>query len=204
MSPKRESTYLPLFFNLTDRPCLVVGGGKVAQRKVEQLLKAGAEVTIISPHIEPGLRRRLQPQRCEWLQRNYISPEASAYHLVIATTDDPGVNRQIYKDCLVRGVPLNVVDQPNLCTVIFPSIIRRGLVTLAISSGGKTPFLTHALRKQLETFLANVELLERSELLVTFRDFVKSRTDNFDVKKRLYQRLLACDKAQWSGGPAAL
>lgn len=201
MSHHKEVTYLPLFFDLTGLPCLVVGGGKVAQRKVEQLLNAGAKVTIVAPEIETELQKQLSPKKCEWQERDYISPEASGYHLVIAATDNLEINQQVYEDCQTRGIPVNVVDQPHLCSVIFPAIARRGFITLAISSGGKTPFFTNALRKQLEAFLADVDLLEKPELLTKFRDFVMAHTDDFEVKKRLYQRLLSCDKeqrSQWS------
>lgn len=190
--------YFPLFFDLNAKPCLVVGGGKVALRKVKQLLEAGAQVTVIAPQIVEELEKLLEPKRCEWLNRIYISPEASAYHLVIATTDDADVNRKIYQDCAARNVPVNVVDQPNLCSVIFPSVVRRNVMTTAISSGGTIPFFTRFLRERLETFLDEIYYLEKPELLLRFRDFVQRRARGEQLKNRLYRRFLACDKKQWS------
>jgi len=190
--------YLPLFFNLTGKPCLVVGGGRVALRKVKQLLDAGAIVTIIAPRIGDDIQKMTEPGRCVWHKRKYASPEACAYHLVIATTSDPATNRQISKDCADRHIPVNVADQPNLCSVIFPSTARRRFITAAISSGGAAPFFTRFLRERLQDFLANIYQLETPELLVQFRDFVRMHTDDFDLKNRLYQRLLACSREQWS------
>ncbi len=203
MSDKVEKRTLPLFFDIEDKPCLVVGGGEVAFRKVTQLVDAGGKITVIAPQIKAELQEILVSGGCRWLQRTYESPEAGEYRLVIATTDDPPVNKQIFRDCNSRGVPVNVVDQPELCSVIFPSIIRRGFITTAISSGGKAPFLTKELRKRMELFLDDIEVLEFSDLLLTFRDFVRSNTDDFSVKKKLYQRLLECDSglwAEWSDG----
>lgn len=194
----QDVLYFPLFFNLTEFPCLVVGGGTVALRKVEQLLKAGANVTIVAPQIIEDLNKLLQPEKCVWVNRRYKSPEAASYRLVVATTDDSGINQQIFEDCQARGIPVNVVDQPHLCTVIFPSIIQRGMITLAVSSSGKAPFLTKALKERLESFMAEIYHLEKPDLLIKFRDFVKSKTDNLEVKKRLYHRLLSCDKELWS------
>jgi len=201
MDGEKKVTYLPLFLNLTDQACLVVGGGKVALRKVEQLLQSDARVTIVAPEIDQNLQEKINPERCVWEQRPYQSPEASKYRLVIATTDDAATNKQIYQDCQAHGILVNVVDQPQLCTVIFPSTVRRGIMTMAISSGGNAPFLTKALRIELENFIDDIELLDKPQILLKFRDFVKSQTDDFEIKRKLYQCLLSCDKdllSQWS------
>ncbi|TKJ36827.1 hypothetical protein CEE37_14675 [candidate division LCP-89 bacterium B3_LCP] len=194
---KSVTTYLPLFFNLNDQACLVVGGGRVALRKVEQLLIAGAKVTVVSPQIHPELKQLLKPDECVWLCRKYEVGEVSFYRLVIATTNDSGLNRQIYNECEQHGIPVNVVDQPELCMVIFPSIIRKGIMTLAISSAGKAPFFTKALREKLEEFLESSHLLDKPELLVKFREFVRRNSKDSSVKERAYEKLVSCDAEQW-------
>ncbi len=201
MESSDKTNYLPLFFNIKSQPCLIVGGGDVALRKVRQLLRSGARITIIAPEVAPELSDIISSGGCEWMRRDYRSPEASTYSLVIATTNNSTVNRQVYDDCQSLGIPVNVVDQPDLCSVIFPSVINRGLITLAISSGGRVPFLTKALREKLEIFLDSIELLENPEILIKFREFVKSKTDNFNLKKKMYRRLMnyAEEEAlQWS------
>jgi len=199
MNSTPQTNFLPLFFNLKDRRCLVVGGGIIAGRKVEQLLHCEAQVTIVSPEITEEIKKMLVPRRCEWLQRPYISPEASAYQLVIATTDDQKVNEQVFQDCSSRGVPVNVVDQPPLCTVIFPSTIRKGFITIAISSDGKVPFLTRSLRIGLQDWLDDIFQLERPEPLLEFRNFIKNQKVkmSYQTKRTLYDRLLAVSREQW-------
>lgn len=167
-------------------------------RKIEQLLNTGAKVTVVAPEIHPGIKRLLEADRCVWLCRKYKAEEAGFYRLVIATTDDAECNRRIFDDCQNAGIPVNVVDQPELCTVIFPSVARRGFFTMAISSGGKTPFATKALRRKLEAFLEDILILDKPELLIKFREFVRERTDDPEVKGKAYERLLSCSREEWS------
>jgi siroheme synthase-like protein len=204
---EKEISYLPLYHRLQGEACLVVGGGDVACRKVEQLLAAGARITIVAPEVNSELIDIIESENIEWRQGIYATPAKSQYRLIIATTDDTAVNRKIFNDCKNLGIPVNVVDQPELCTVIFPSVIRRGPVTISISSGGKVPFLTRELRKELEIFLDNIHFLEYSDLLMTFRKFVQANVEEFKIKKRLYQRLLsspADDLSKWAEEEAPL
>jgi uroporphyrin-III C-methyltransferase/precorrin-2 dehydrogenase/sirohydrochlorin ferrochelatase len=194
---KKQSKYLPLFFNLEGKPCLVVGGGEVALRKVKQLLAAGALVTVIAPHPHEKLKALAAAGSCVCELRGYHSPEAMDYHLVIAATDDVEINRLVFRDCSSVKIPVNVVDQPDLCTVIFPAVIRREFVTLAIGSEGSAPFFTRYLREKLEDFLSHFELLENADLLVHFRKFVTANVSDPEVKKRLYQRFLSVEKQEW-------
>ena len=195
--PIHKRRLLPLFFDVADKPCLVVGGGSVAARKIGQLREAGAEITVIAPEACDEIRNSSENGEVLWHKRRYISPESGDYSLVIATTDDSKLNRIIYKDCVKRSIPVNVVDQPDLCTVIFPSIVKRSFITLAISSGGSAPYFTQALREKLEGYIDHIFQLEKPELLIEFRNFVRAKTDDWEVKRKLYRRLLDCDKKQW-------
>jgi len=191
--PTNTKKYLPLFFDVENQPCLVVGGGSVALRKVEQLLMAGAQVTIISPEVNDDLEKVIEQGACAWEKRKFEDDDLTKYKLVIATTNSAEINHYIYSVCFSKEIPVNVVDQPELCTVIFPSIIRRGPVTLAISSGGQTPFLTKSLRQDMEHFLNRYELLEHTDILISFRQFIQANTTDFEKKKRLYDRLISTD-----------
>jgi len=197
MNSDAHRVYFPLFFHLEGRPCLIVGGGSVALRKVRQLLEAKARITVIAPNFNPGFEELSASKACRLLKRAYASPEAADYRLVIATTDDPEVNLQIYRDCETRGIPVNVVDQPELCTVIFPSLIRRGFITVAVSTAGQAPFLTRELRRRIEGFFDGLDLFDYLDLFLDFRRFVRSRTGNFQTKKRLYRRLVECEESKW-------
>ncbi|RJP73761.1 MAG: bifunctional precorrin-2 dehydrogenase/sirohydrochlorin ferrochelatase [Candidatus Zixiibacteriota bacterium] len=198
----RKIPYLPLFLNLAGKPCLVVGGGPVAWRKAQDLLAAEADVTVVSPQAVPPLQECAAEGRCHWLQRSYQPPEAGDYHLVIATTDDPEVNRRVSRDGAARAVPVNVVDQPHLCSAIFPAVVRRGIVTAAVATGGQAPYFTRYLREQLEVFLDRMTPLRYPEVLVRFREFAKRHARDADHEYRLYRRLLAGEPAQWEAWAA--
>lgn len=143
-------TYLPINISIADNKCLVVGGGKVALRKIETLIEFGADVTVIAP--EPSDKIGYYESRGELKleKRAYASPEASDYGIVISATDDEAVNKAVYDDCKKSGTLVNVVDNPPLCDFIFPAMLKRDAMTIAISTDGKAPFLAAHLRVIME------------------------------------------------------
>jgi siroheme synthase-like protein len=136
----------PISLRIEGARCLVVGGGKVALQKARALAKGGALLTVISPDLGPGFKHL----DARYLRRPFRASDAKGQLMAIAATDDPKVNRAVHRECLRRGVLVNVVDVPTLCTFIVPSVVRRGPVTLAISTDGESPALAKALRKDLE------------------------------------------------------
>ncbi len=130
--------------------CLVVGGGKVAARKVTGLLATGAQVVVISPALCEQLEVLAERSDIEVMRRDYRSGDLEETFLVIAATDDPAVNRQIWEESQARGILINVVDDPAHCTFIAPAVVRQGPLTLAISTGGRCPALARHLREQFE------------------------------------------------------
>lgn len=136
----------PVGLRLEGARCLVVGGGLVALQKARALRRAGGAVTAVSPAFCPGFGR-LGASR---VRRRFRPGDVRGCFVVIAATDDPEVNRAVHRECVRRGVLVNVVDVPDLCTFIVPSVVRRGPVTLAISTDGRSPSLAKALRKDLE------------------------------------------------------
>jgi len=141
--------YYPLMLNVNGESCLIVGGGKVALQKARALRNAGADVTAVSPAFTPAFRR-LAVRR---LRRRFRASDVAGRVLVIAATDAPEVNRAVSTACRKRGIPVNVVDVPELCSFIVPSILRRGPVVVAISTSGQSPSLAKALRRRLEAIL---------------------------------------------------
>ncbi|MDA8240509.1 MAG: bifunctional precorrin-2 dehydrogenase/sirohydrochlorin ferrochelatase [Nitrospiraceae bacterium] len=139
--------YYPAFLNLKSRKAVVVGGGKVAERKVSALLKAGADVTVISPSITPGLQKELSRKRIMHLSRTYRRGDLRGAFLAIAATDSPETNRRVSKDAPAL---VNVVDVPTECNFIAPSVVRRGPLLLAVSTSGTSPAFARTLRKELE------------------------------------------------------
>ena len=145
--------FLPLFFSLKQRSVLIVGGGEVALRKARLLTKAGASINVVSPQVRDDLKELVKSSKGLLLEEQYQSTSLSGVMLVVAATDDQAVNKQVYDDAQAQNLPVNVVDQPDLCSFIFPAIVDRSPVIAAVSSGGSSPVLARLLRAKLETMI---------------------------------------------------
>jgi uroporphyrin-III C-methyltransferase/precorrin-2 dehydrogenase/sirohydrochlorin ferrochelatase len=145
--------YLPVFMRLRGSNVLLVGGGTVGTRKARLLLKAGAVITVVSPKISGELQQALAAQGGEWRQSEYEESDLEEMTLVVAATPTPGINKGISQDAQKRSIPVNVVDSPDLCTFIFPSIVDRSPVLIAISSSGRSPVLARLLRRKIEAMI---------------------------------------------------
>ncbi len=144
------TTYYPVYLNLRGRLCVIVGGGTVAEGKIDRLLDSGAEIRVVSPDATPGIRQFAADGTVRWEQRKYEYGDLTGAFIAIAATNVREVNRRIFDEANERGVILNAVDDPPNCSFIAPSIVRRGPVTLAISTGGVSPALARKLREALQ------------------------------------------------------
>jgi precorrin-2 dehydrogenase/sirohydrochlorin ferrochelatase len=142
--------YIPIFLDVTGRDCVVVGGGEVAARKVESLLEAGARVTVVSPHLSPPLESLAANGSVIHIARDYRRGDIRGCVLAYAATDDPKLHRELAAEARALGIPVNVVDVPELCTFIAPAIMKRGALQIAISTGGASPAFAARLRRELE------------------------------------------------------
>ena len=140
----------PLFALIEDRPCLVVGGGAVGERKVLDLMAAGARVTVVSRELTPDLATLAAQGKIRFIQGDFAASHLDGMTLVVGATDDQEVNRQVSAAAQARGLFVNIVDAPELCTFIVPAQVRRGPLTLAISTGGASPALARKVREELE------------------------------------------------------
>jgi precorrin-2 dehydrogenase/sirohydrochlorin ferrochelatase len=143
--------HYPLFFDITGRKCVVVGGGNVAERKVERLLTCGAHVEVVGKSLTPLLAEWNREGKLVHRDADYEGSSLGEAFLVIGATDDEAVNGQIAKDARAQGIPVNIVDDPARCDFILPSIVERGDLLIAVSTGGRSPALAKKLRKELET-----------------------------------------------------
>ncbi len=143
------TTYYPVFLNLQGRRCVVIGGGQIAEGKVLKLIDSGAKISVISPDATQGIRDAAHRGAIEFIPREYQSGDLEGAFLVIAATNDRVVNQEIFEEAENLGVLLNAVDDPDRCSFIAPSIVERGPVTLAISTGGASPALARKLRETL-------------------------------------------------------
>lgn len=140
----------PVFLDLTGRGVVVVGAGQVAQRKVAQLLQAQAQVVVISPQASEQLEAWARSGQIQWRQRLFRQGDTDGAWLVVAASDQPQVNRAVRQEADAQGIFCNVVDMPSLCSFQAPAVMRRGLLAIAISTGGASPALASRIRKELE------------------------------------------------------
>lgn len=143
------SRYYPVNLDIHDRSCLVVGGGRVGTRKVLGLLDCGARVTLISPDATETLNALAAENRIVWHQRRFSPGDVKGHFLVIGATDDEPLNRQVHTDAEDHMLLCNIADRPEICNFILPAVIRRGDLSLAISTAGRSPAFAKHLRKTL-------------------------------------------------------
>ncbi|RMG57236.1 MAG: bifunctional precorrin-2 dehydrogenase/sirohydrochlorin ferrochelatase, partial [Gammaproteobacteria bacterium] len=146
--------YFPIFLDLHGRKALVVGGGDIASRKARSLLDAGANVHVVCPELSEEMQAMVAAGEVSHEPRRFEPADVEAgYALIIAATDKQDINREVSELANARGIPVNVVDQPELCSFIVPSVVNRDPVQVAISTGGASPVLARLLKAQLEAFI---------------------------------------------------
>jgi len=177
---------LPIFFNITNRLCIVVGGGDVAARKVSMLLKANAAITLISPEICPELQALAEAGKIRLIQAAYYAGCLSGACMVVAATDDEAVNKAVSRDAKALNIPVNVVDAPDLCTFTMGSIIDRSPVVIAVSSEGNAPVLARYIRTKIETMLP-AGYGRIAGIAGEFRDKVKARFATTQERRRFWE-----------------
>jgi uroporphyrin-III C-methyltransferase/precorrin-2 dehydrogenase/sirohydrochlorin ferrochelatase len=166
--------FLPIFLNIRGRRCAVIGGGEVAARKVSLLLEAGGAVAVYSPKLCAALAELRDAGRLQHVAERFSEGMLDGCAIAIAATDDDAVNRQVSEAAIQRNVPVNVVDQPELCSFIVPSIVDRSPVVVAVSTGGASPVLARLIRARLETLIPTA-YGRLAQLVESFRDKVKAR-----------------------------
>lgn len=181
--------YLPLFFDLRNQTCLLVGGGTIALRKARLLDKAGARIRVVAPEISNGLRQIVEDRGGELIAGDYQPTYLDGVVLVISATDNSTVNEQIAKDCRARNLPVNVVDSPALCSVIMPAIVDRSPLIVAASSGGEAPVLARMVRARLESWLPG-NWGHLAKLASRYRNTVKHRFLDTEQRRRFWESVL--------------
>ena len=146
-------SYFPIYLDMTRRRCLVIGGGAVAERKIANLLEAGAEVTVLSPDVTENIARWSKRELLQLKARRFQDGDLAGFELAFVATDDPDVNDAACREGRSGGVWINSADDPEHCDFILPSVLRRGDLTVAVSSGGNSPALARTIREELELYL---------------------------------------------------
>jgi siroheme synthase-like protein len=173
--------YYPVFLEMKERSCVVVGGGAVAERKVDGLLAADARVTVVSPELTPSLAALKEEGRLQHVARTYREGDLEGYEVAVVATDDGSVNAAVAREGRERRVWVNAVDDPPNCDFILPSVIRRGDVVIAVSTGGASPALARRLREELEAFLEE-DNAPLAKLLQDVRQELRARSTVVDTE----------------------
>lgn len=181
--------FLPLFHNLEGRHVLIVGGGAVALRKASLLVTVGAKLNVIAEHIKPELIELLANHKGSYAEQAYQSIALNKYVLVIVATNNPQLNKQIADQARQSNVAVNVVDNLQLSSVIFPAIIDRSPIMIAVSTGGGSPVLARLLRTKLESLLPN-NYAKLAMLAKKFRDKVKSHFSYPEQRRIFWEKIL--------------
>ncbi len=185
----KSKVYYPMFADLNGRRCLVVGGGLIAQRKVATLLGYGAQVTLISPTLTQRLRAYARAGKIRYAARQVRPTDLRGAWLVYACTDDQRINALVYRTATRLRIFTNVVDQKPLCSFIAPAIFRRGLLTVAVSTGGASPSLAKKVRRDLKRTIG-AEYVPMLRLLAALRGVAKRRLPKYQDRKRYFDRLV--------------
>ena len=182
----KTSKYYPVFLDLSDQPCLVVGGGPVAEGKVAGLLAAGARVTVVSPAVTARLAGWAAEGRLLHLAREYRAGDVEGRRLALVATDDGAVTRAVVAEGRARSVWVNAADEPARCDFILPAVIRRSRLVVAVSTGGASPAAARAIREELEGYLT-----EEHAALVELAA---------EAREDLRRRGVSPGPARWRGG----
>ena len=181
--------YLPVSLRLRGEPVVLIGAGSVATRKARLLLAAGAELTVVAPDITQELETLLTERGGQWRNRRYREADLHGKVLVVAATSDRAVNRAVSAHARALHLPVNVVDAPQLCTFIFPAIVDRSPLSIAISSGGRSPVLTRMLRGKIES-LVPASYGALAVFAGRMRDTVKRRMALPSPRRRFWETVL--------------
>ena len=181
--------YLPIFLNLKGKTCAVVGGGEVATRKISLLLKAHSYVKVIAPHIESALKNFVEEGSIDHIEDHFQDKYLTGCSLVIAATNDREVNKCVHDSAARLNLPVNVVDDPELCTFIMPSIIDRSPLIAAVSTGGASPVLARLVRARMESLIP-ASYGKLAGLISTFRSKVKDTIKLPRERRRFWERVL--------------
>jgi len=187
--------YYPIYLDIKDRNCLVVGGGSVGTRKVETLLECGATVTVVSIDAAETLKRLSDRGVIQLNERAFQFDDLDNMFLVIGATDNEALNFKIHAAAGRRGVLCNIADRPEACNFILPSIVNRGDLIIAISTSGKSPAFAKKLRKQLEAQFGN-EYAEFLDLMGAIRKKLLSKDHEPEAHKHLFEQLIERDLVQ--------
>ena len=184
--------YYPMMLNIENKKCVIVGGGEIAYRKVLELIEYGAIITVVSISINEDIKVIVENGFINYIQGRYDKCYIEDAYIVIASTSDSLVNNQVFKDCSEKRILVNVVDDPKNCSFIVPSKIRRGDLTISISTNGKSPTLSRSIREDLEKkYDKDYEVF--LNILGDMRKEVLEKVKDSNKKKEIFNAIIKAD-----------
>lgn len=200
MKAGEKMAYFPLFINLSGKKALIVGGGKVAERKAGILQGFDAAVTLVSPTATPAIRAAAQAGAIRLLTRDYQSDDMDGAALVIAATGDQDVDRRVHRDARRRGIPLNVADDPGLCTFFFPAVVHRSDFVIGVTTSGSYPALSKYARQRIEALFPE-NYGDITAALKAYREKVRGAVRDPSMRKKILEKLM--ETAAQDGGDSS-
>jgi len=184
--------FYPIYLNLKNKRVVVIGGGEVAERKVESLVGTGAAITLISPEVTPRLASLAHSNQIQLQSRAYAPGDCSGAFLVFSATDDAEISAAVFRDAAQAGALTNTADRPGLCDFIMPAVVRRGDIAVAISTGGTSPGLAAQLRRKIAKTIGP-EYAKLAALMAGARSEIRRRVPDQEQRKALHYRILNSD-----------
>lgn len=184
--------YYPIMLDLCGKKCVVIGGGKVAQRKVLSLLRCGAKVKVISPECTNKLKELQIEGKIELIKRPYIFGDVKGSFLAFIATDQEKVNKSSLEEAKAEGILVNVIDNPCECDFVVPSVIKRGDLQITISTNGKSPMLSKKIRQELEETFGE-EYREYISILGDLRELVLREIDDIRIRRKVFETVVYSD-----------
>ena len=182
-------TYYPVYLQLRDQPCVVIGGGKIAEGKVDGLLAGDAQVKLISPELTPHLQQLVTENKIEYIAREYQPGDLTGAFMVICATDKAEINRQVWEEGSANRQLVNVVDDTPRCNFIAPSILRKGDLTIAISTAGHAPVVAVRLKERLDREIGP-EYERFLKLAAQLRGPIAKHIPDFETRKAVWYELI--------------
>lgn len=186
----------PAFINLEGKKCLIIGGGKVAERKIANLFTYNAVIKVVSPKVTERIRKWEEEGLITVALRQFREEDLCGMFMVFGATDDSNLNREVARLCRERGILLNAVDDPGNCDFYVPSVVRRNSLVVAISTEGKSPLFARKMREELETFIPE-GYGWYVDILGEIREIVKREVDDINKREEVFRQLVNEEILAW-------
>jgi len=194
MQTRKVSFFYPILINLKRFPCLVIGGGDVALRKVQTLLIFNAKITVLSPKICKALEEIINANEIKTISKPYSKEHIKNYKIIFSATNNHQINKQVHDDCRKENKLLNVVDVPDLCDFILPAVVKRGKLTISVSSQGSAPFYAKEIKNKIDHIFPSY-YEDLIDLAGNFRSIIMSnkKFNTPKIKEKAFMKFFMID-----------